>query len=151
MGKINMCLYQMLPSILENIYNPDGLSLLLKYLPTIKTNPFILILAYPEWSVLPTAIFTTNATSICSYLHTLTHTLSLSRSLHCLAHFPLLSLLYKYDNCACFWLLRFWPEWSADTSLFHLGTCLQYYFTMNIHHLQPDAVFISFLLAWNER
>jgi hypothetical protein len=91
----------MLPSVPENISNPDGLSLSLKYLLAIKTNPSILILYYPEWSILPTAIFTTDVTSIiCGYLCTLT--LPLSGSLRCLALSPLLSVSYKYDNCACF-------------------------------------------------
>jgi hypothetical protein len=45
-------------------FNPDKLSLLLKYLLAIKTNLSILSLAYPEWSVLLMAIFTTDATSI---------------------------------------------------------------------------------------
>jgi hypothetical protein len=79
MGKIDMLLYQMSPSIPENISNPNGLSLSLKCLPTIKTNLSILILAYPEWFVLPTAIFY-NFTSICGYLLTLRHSLSLGLS-----------------------------------------------------------------------
>ncbi len=79
-GKINMLSYQMSPSIPENI-SYHGISLLLKYLPTIKINLSIFILAYPKWSVLPTVIFTTDATSICGYPCTLTHTLSLSVSL----------------------------------------------------------------------
>jgi hypothetical protein len=95
----------MSPSVPENISNPDGLSLSLKYLLAIKINPSILILAYPEWSVLPTAVFTTDATSICGYPRTLT--LPLSQSLCCLAHSPLLSVSFKYDDCACFLLLIF--------------------------------------------
>jgi hypothetical protein len=46
----------MSPSVPENISNPDVLCLSLKYLLAIKTNPSILILAYPKWSVLPTAV-----------------------------------------------------------------------------------------------
>jgi hypothetical protein len=56
--------YEISPSFSEYISDPDGLTLTLKYLPAIKTNPSILILAYPEWSVPPTAIFTTDASSI---------------------------------------------------------------------------------------
>jgi hypothetical protein len=62
----------------KNISNPDAISLSLKYLLAIKTNPSSLILAYPKWSVLPTAAFTTDATSICGYSGTLTLSLSLS-------------------------------------------------------------------------
>jgi hypothetical protein len=91
-GKIR---YVVVPNVAKhprNFSNPDGLSLSLKYLLAIKTNPSILILAYPEWSVLPT-----DTTSICGYPHTLT--LPLSLSLRCLAHSPLLSISYKYDDC----------------------------------------------------
>jgi hypothetical protein len=84
--------------------NPDELSLPLKYLLAIKTNPSILILAYPKWSILLTAIFTTDVTSICGYPHTLTHYISLS--LRCLAHSPLLSFSYKYDDCVCFLIIN---------------------------------------------
>jgi hypothetical protein len=93
-GKINILLYEISPSVSEYIANPDGLSLILKYLPAIKTNPSILILAYPKWSVPPMAIFTTDATSICA-IHTPYLSLSLSLSLPCLAHSPLLSVSYR--------------------------------------------------------
>ncbi len=48
MGKIQ---YVVVPNVAHrprNILNPDGLSLPLKYLLAIKTNPSILILAYPK-------------------------------------------------------------------------------------------------------
>jgi len=74
-GKIDMSSYQMSPSIPEYSFNPDELSLTLKYHLAIQVNLSILILAHPKWSVLLKAIFTTDATSI---LLLSTHSLSVS-------------------------------------------------------------------------
>ncbi len=84
-----MSSYQMSPSIPENISNPDGLSLLLKYVPAIKANPSILILAYPKWSILQTAIFTTHATLFAAiFTPSLFLSLGLFAVLHTRPFFP---------------------------------------------------------------
>jgi len=78
MGKMRYIVVPNVPKHPRNISNPDVLPSPLKYLLAIKTNLSISILAYPKWSVLPTAVFTTDATSICGYSPTHTHSLSVS-------------------------------------------------------------------------
>jgi hypothetical protein len=86
-GKIQ---YVVLPNVTKrsrNISNPDGLSLSLKYLLAIKTNPPILILAYPKWSLLPTAVLQMTL-PLFAAIHAPSHSLGPSPILHTHPFFP---------------------------------------------------------------
>jgi len=105
MGKI---WYVVVPNVAKrprNISNPDGLSSPLKYLLAIKTNPSSLILAYPKMVRSSNCHFY-NWRYLYLWLSSHPHTHSLSRSLCCLTHSPPLSVSYKYDDCACFFIFN---------------------------------------------
>jgi hypothetical protein len=97
MGKIDLSSYQMWQASQNIFYNPEELSLPLKYLLAIKVN----------LSVLNPSLFQLVHSSnshfydrrqLYLWLSGYPCTLTLSLSLRCLAHSSLLSVSYKYDD-----------------------------------------------------